>query len=145
MQRYNDMYPGIRKWKRQFENECYANELPDGRIYTTTPYGRIQPVPPDLIYKLVNYLIQGTGADVLKHKIAELGAAGFSDYMIMPVHDEIVFDVPADLADDVLHDAMDIMTARNFQVPLTVDGKIVDRWGEPYRKEGNEHELHHRH
>ena len=133
MDAYNEMYPGIKVFKKQLEREAYENQLPGGRHYIKTPYGRIQPVYEDLIYKLINYLVQGTGADVLKHKIAQLSAAGLDEYMVLPIHDEMMFDVPADIVEDVRQEAVSIMTSHDFKVPLTVDSKIVDRWGDAYR------------
>jgi DNA polymerase-1 len=134
MRAYNEMYPGIRVFKKQLEQEAQNDRMWDGRVRIKTPYGRVQPVWDDKEYKLINYLIQGTGADVLKHKIAELSAAGLDEFMILPVHDEIMFDVPEDIVEDVKKEAEDIMTAKQFRVPLTVDAKIVERWGDAYRK-----------
>ena len=54
--------------------------------------------------------------------------------MILPVRDEVVFDVPEDEVDDVTKVIEDVMTEREmFLVPLTVGVDVVDRWGEKYR------------
>lgn len=134
MARFRETYPGVFAFKDSVEREAKRNEDAQGWSSAVTPRGRLQRAPTQQSYKLVNYIIQGSGADVLKTKLAELDMAGFDEYMILPVHDEIVFDVPADLADEVLHDAMEIMHDETWRVPLTVSGKIVNRWGDPYRK-----------
>ncbi len=132
---YNDLYPGLKQFQKQLESRASENRMSNGRVFAQTAFGRIQPCWPDASYKLINYVIQGTGADILKMKIAELVAAGFGEFLVLPVHDEIIFDVPEDIAEDVLRDAKDVMTVDNEEclpVPLTVDGSIVDRWGENY-------------
>lgn len=127
-------YPGVFAWKQELEREAGRNMV-DGFAEVTTPRGRRQRAPREQSYKLANYMIQGSGADVLKTKLAELDLAGFDEYMILPVHDEVVFDVPADIAEDVMHEAEAIMTDDRWRIPLTVAGTIVDRWGDKYRKE----------
>ena len=44
-------------------------------------------------YKLPNYLIQGTGADVIKHAMVEIAAMleGKRTKMVLQVHDELIF------------------------------------------------------
>lgn len=134
--RYDAAFPGVRQFQRAMENQAWREHERTGEMAAWTPHGRRHPVETDKVYKLVNYLIQGTGADVLKEKIVALDDAGFGPYMVLPVHDEIVFDVPAEDAEEILHEAMAIMEeTERFKVPLTVDGTIVDRWGEKYREE----------
>lgn len=131
MERYNATYPGVPQFKAELE-QLARDRLENGWTWVETPRGRLQRTEIDKSYKLLNYLIQGSGADVLKHKLAELDAAGFDEYMVLPVHDEIMFDVPAEDADELMHEAMKVMTDHEWKVPLTVDGVIVDRWGRKY-------------
>lgn len=123
-------FPGVKDLGQKLSDTPPGS---DGFARIRTRLGRLQIAESDFRYKLTNYLIQGTGADVLKEKIVELGNAGLDEYMVLPVHDEIVFDVPADLIDDVQIEAEQIMTAEDFNPVLTVDGKQADRWGDPYR------------
>lgn len=133
MRQFGEIYPGIQRWKDEITRELQGNCDDDGWTSIQTEMGRIQRAPFKDAFKLVNYLVQGTGADVLKLKIAELASAGFGKYMILPIHDEIMFDVPSDIADDVLYEASKIMTHDEGEIPLTVGGTIVDRWGSKYR------------
>lgn len=132
MDGFNSAYPRVPAFKRELEQYVLSNRI-DGMPAIRTPYGRLQVADEDKTYKLMNYLVQGTGADVLKLKIAELASTDIGQYMIMPIHDEIIFDVPEEDAKEVMAEAMKIMTCHDFKVPLTVDGTIVDRWGDKYR------------
>ena len=64
-----------------------------------------------------------------------LDNAGLGEYMILPVHDEIVFDVPAEDVEEVTQLVQKVMPvgAEVFGVPLTVGIDVVDRWGDKYR------------
>jgi len=131
MRLYGEQYPNIGPFRHKLEKSAAHN---GNYLDVRTRHGRLQRASVDKPYVLTNYLIQGTGADVLKSKIAELSLAGFGKYMVLPVHDEIVFDVPADDAEEIMHDAIDIMTDTTFDPTLTVDGQIHDRWGDKYRE-----------
>lgn len=108
----------------------------EGRPYVVTWGGRTLPADPDRIYALLNYLIQGTAADVLKVKMLELDGAGLGDSMLLPVHDELLFEFDEgdtegpELARKIMeeHDA--------FSVPLLcgASGPYPD-WGSKYLKE----------
>ena len=109
-----------------------------GAAWVKTWGGRRQVASSDKVYTLVNYLIQGTAADVLKERMIYLDNAGLGEYMILPVHDEIVFDVPAEDVEEVTHLVQKVMPvgAEVFGVPLTVGIDVVNRWGDKYRPKG---------
>jgi DNA polymerase I len=81
-------------------------------------------------YALLNTLVQGSAATVLKRGIINLDAGGLGEYLRLPVHDEILLEVPADLAADVLREAERILTDyESFRVPITWSGSILtERW-----------------
>jgi DNA polymerase-1 len=83
--------------------------------------------------------IQGTAADILKramidvHQALEERNAGRPRpiRMILTVHDELLFEAPADEADEVAALAADRMAnAMALDVPLTVDVGIGHNWKE---------------
>lgn len=134
LERYDAMFPGVRRFQQQVEQTVNQRMRDEGRAYVRSPIGRMHPSDGDAHYKLVNYLIQGTAADVLKLKLAELDLAGLGEYMILPVHDEVVFDVPLDVADEVERTINEVMHEGSmFSVPLTVGIDRVQRWGDKYR------------
>jgi DNA polymerase-1 len=53
---------------------------------------------PEFAYKLVNYLIQGTGAEVVRHAMVKLDKrlAGMKSGMLAQIHDEILFEIHED-------------------------------------------------
>jgi DNA polymerase-1 len=80
----------------------------------------------------VNLPIQGTAADILKRAMIDTHAALQSEpgaRMILTVHDELLFEVPGDRADEVAGLVRDRMqAAAQLKVPLTVDVGIGDNW-----------------
>jgi DNA polymerase-1 len=89
-------------------------------------------VPANAGYKGLNALIQGTAAIVLKRALIDLDLAGLGEFLILPVHDEIMFDVPISMLDDVVPLIERVMTRNDFRIPLTVSPDIVSDWGELY-------------
>lgn len=80
---------------------------------------------------------QGTAADILKQKLVDLEAAGLAQYVLLPVHDEFIFEVPEDSAEEILREAESVMADNeNFAVPITASGEVLSRWGDPYRTTG---------
>jgi DNA polymerase-1 len=81
----------------------------------------------------VNMPIQGTAADILKRAMIDLHAAlpeqGLRTRMILTVHDELLFEAPADEAEraaEVVRERME--KAVELKVPLTVDIGIAENW-----------------
>jgi DNA polymerase-1 len=81
----------------------------------------------------VNMPIQGTAADILKKAMIDLHAAlpreGLRTRMILTVHDELLFEAPAEEADAaaaLVRDRMEHAVA--LDVPLTVDVGIAGNW-----------------
>lgn len=106
----------------------------EGLAYIHTGGGRRFSVPgPDELYKAVNGLLQGTAADVLKSAIIRVHAAGLSDYIVLPVHDELLYQFPSDTGRDMAAAAAEAMTDHDWTAPLTVDttGPLTS-WGEAY-------------
>jgi DNA polymerase-1 len=80
----------------------------------------------------VNLPIQGSAADILKRAMIDVHAAlrpHPSARMILTVHDELVFEVPTEHADDIAATVRDKMqNAVAMKVPLTVDVGIGENW-----------------
>lgn len=96
-----------------------------------TMFGRDIPVDDGFIYAGINYMIQGTAADILKRALVTLKGSEFADYLVLPVHDELIFDVPEELAPQLAAALPKIMEDREtFAVPIEVEVKTQKRWGE---------------
>lgn len=77
-----------------------------------------------------NALIQGHAAEYFKKCLLDIDAAGLGPYMCLPVHDEIILEVPTEMAEEALRTVVQCMTdLENYLVPITADGKILtERW-----------------
>lgn len=124
--------PGLRLLSRSVEARAYSRLHDEGIAYARSPFtGRRHPADDDKMYTLVNYLVQGAAAELLKMKLIELDNAGFGPYLCLPVHDEVVFDVPADQVREFSAAACEIMRDDALiSVPITVGPSIGYRWGE---------------
>ena len=79
----------------------------------------------------VNHPIQGTAADILKRAMIDVdrALAGGHARMILTVHDELLFEVPASEAEAVAALVKQTMErAVTLKVPLTVDVGIGENW-----------------
>ncbi len=57
----------------------------------------------------------------------------------MPVHDELIFEVPDAEVADALVTINEIMPERDlFSVPLDIETDVLHRWGDHYRDEGRD-------
>lgn len=138
MHDYDNTFPEVNQFIGRLQAVARQRMRDEGEGYVMTPMGRKETVgsAEGIYYKLVNYLIQGTAADVMKNQMVALDAAGLGEYMTMVVHDEIIMDVPvADVEDvgQVIQREMPI-PAGPYTVPITSDLTVVDNWGEKYQE-----------
>jgi DNA polymerase-1 len=128
---------------RGFIDQTLAEARATGVVKTM--FGRRRPVP-ELTSKnfqirsaaervAVNLPIQGTAADILKRAMidvhAGLKAAHPRARMILTVHDELLFEAPAEQSEEVASFVRDKMSgAVALKVPLDVDVGIGENWKE---------------
>lgn len=130
---YDQAFPDVDRFMRMVEGVARQRHRDTGRATINTWGGRTLGVQEDKTYSLVNYLIQGTCADLLKIKLLELEAAGFGDHIIIPVHDEVLFDFPEGPEGEAMaREAESILEERDaFDVVLSVEANgPADSWGE---------------
>jgi DNA polymerase-1 len=119
-------YPGIKRLMRQCENIVKKN---DGWI--TTPAGRSIWVDPDQGYKAMNAFIQGQAADIFKRATVDLAHAGLAEFMVVPVHDEMLFSIPEELVADAIPVIRETMTDTSLAVPLLAEpSDSAPTWGD---------------
>lgn len=128
----NSSYPGIRTFQNNVQAQIIASLRETGQGYITCPLsGRRHFTDKGKEYAGVNYLIQGMAAFFFKMKLLELDAAGLGDYMVLPVHDEIILDVPNAEVPFVVSVLTKVMNDRNtFSVPIEAEVSVGPRWGE---------------
>jgi DNA polymerase-1 len=103
--------------------------------YVDLPDTRRLRVPKVKAYVGLDYLVQGTGRIVMAQGLVDLDAAGLGEFLDLPVHDEVVLDVPNEDVEDAVRTAKEVMAQAQYTVPLTVSAKVVDRWGDAYRED----------
>jgi len=104
------------------------------RGYVRTLSGRRQRMPLDGGgYKLVNYLIQGSAADLLKKALVDAWRAGVFEVLKLhaQVHDEVVFSIPdtKEGYEACLKLKECMVNAYPLKIPLGVDTEIGPDWG----------------
>ena len=94
--RIHSAYPTLRRW---IHDQTMAAEA--GRRLRTAA-GRALPRPTRGSYQAVNYLVQGTAADVFRACCARVARALGAESLWLPIHDELICQVPAQQADDAV-------------------------------------------
>lgn len=129
---YNARFPRANNFMQAVQRTVVDRETDTDLGYVITRGGRRAAVDKGKPYTGVNYLISGSGADVLKEATCRLDAAGLADFIVIPVHDEILFDFPAKDAEVLSKEAAALMEDREwFSVPLEVEASPpVERWSD---------------
>jgi DNA polymerase-1 len=106
------------------------------RGYIKNAYGRRYWIEPDFAYKGLNYLIQGTAADMMKRATVKvhnyLGSLQMDTHIVNIIHDELMFDCNIyELQMRLQEDIANIMcTQLKTKVPIQVDVEYGKTWGD---------------
>ena len=131
---FDQNYPGVRYMAQAIEDAGMKRLRSEGVGYVKTKTGRRLPCDDDRVYSLTNYLIQASAAEIFKQNLVKLDQADLTEYLIVPVHDEIVLNVPKNNVEEIMETVRECMTTREgWDVPLTagVDGPF-ENWGAKY-------------
>ena len=129
--RWDELFPGVVRFQQDVIRTATERRHTEGVPYVRCPVTRRRQIgDPGKEYALVNFLIQGAAAAVLKKKIIELDNAGLGDWMVVPVHDEIILDLPEDRAVDAAFTLQTVMNDDDmFDVPLSASVSWGPSWG----------------
>lgn len=98
---------------------------PSGRRFQVHSWGEQR--------KLPNYMVQGWAAETLKEALVRCGAAGLGQYMMLAVHDELIFSLPKKEIKDAMAEVKVIMDGvvdpAMLGVPVRAEPVIGSRWG----------------
>ncbi len=140
--RYFERFPGIRTYMDDtvaFAKEHNRVETLFGRKIHTPEINAKGPGAGFAKRAAINAPIQGTAADVIRRAMIRMddAIAHLPAKMLLQVHDELVFEVDKDAADELITVARDVMeNAANpvvkFDVPLVVDAGIGATWAEAH-------------
>ena len=140
---YFTNYPGIQSYidgiKEQVRADGYVETLMGRRRRISEIHSRSYHTRAAGERMAVNMPIQGTAADIIKiaminieRRMADLG---MRSRMILQVHDELIFEVPRGELEQMRAIVTELMPsavppAVGFEVPLEVEMKVGDNWGE---------------
>ncbi|HYB27907.1 MAG TPA: DNA polymerase I [Solirubrobacteraceae bacterium] len=137
IQRYMAGFPAVARWIE----DTITQGTEHG--YVSTLFGRRRQVPELRARRwelrkqgerfAVNMVIQGTAADIMKVAMVRsdqaLKQAGLRSRMILQIHDELLFEGPAEEADEVRRIAVEQMTgAFEMDPPLAVEVGVGPDW-----------------
>jgi DNA polymerase-1 len=136
---YFEKYPGI----PEYVSETVAKVRRDG--YAETLFGRRRYIPEIHAgnYNVrnaaeraaINMPVQGTAADIIKMAMnrldAEMRRRKLGSWMILQVHDELIFECPGAEVEEMRGLCLEIMPqSLEMRVPLKIDTKVGRSWGE---------------
>lgn len=130
LNRYYEAYPEVEEFQDMIELRL------EERGFVKTPWGRRhRAYNPQFAereaYKFINYLVQGSAADLFKEAVVRTHEAGIP--MIALTHDEILAEVDASDAEEAKHLIQGFMCdfpQINKLIQVSAEGDIVDRWSQ---------------
>ncbi len=131
------LYPRVREWTREtalmLRENMYAKTL-GGRIRTIDeldPY-QSQKVIAHGVREGISTMIQGSSAEEVKKGMARAHAQTKNSDIkeVLQVHDEVVYQVPNNMVNDLIDTVFRTYPTNELSIPLTIDVKVGDNWGE---------------
>jgi DNA polymerase I len=125
---YDATFPGIKRYGGRLQRRAEY-----GKKEVITPSGRHLPLDRDRLYAATNYVVQSTSRDILAQAIVDLHDAGLGEHLLLPVHDELIFQAPKADAEDVAREIARIMESDFYGVRIEADAETYGRsWGSGY-------------
>ena len=137
IQTYFARYPGVRRYmddtREQAKAQGYVETVFGRRLYLPEINSPNGPRRAGAERAAINAPMQGTAADLIKMSMlkvqAALDAANNGVLMIMQVHDELVFELPAEQADWLRVQVPALMAeVANLRVPLLAEVGMGNNW-----------------
>jgi DNA polymerase-1 len=125
---YDAAFPGIKAYGRRLQRQAGF-----GKFEVVTPFGRHLPLDRDRMYAATNYVVQSTARDLLAKALVDLDAAGLAEYLLLPVHDEVLGQAPEADAEEFAHEVRRTMESTFHGVAITADADVYGAsWGAGY-------------
>jgi DNA polymerase-1 len=138
---YFDRYPGVKTYmdrtREQAREDGFVSTVYGRRLYLPEIESRNHQRRQYAERSAINAPMQGTAADIIKRAMLRvddwLATSGADARVIMQVHDELVLEVAAPVAQEVAADIARLMEgAATLAVPLKVDYGLGDNWDEAH-------------
>jgi DNA polymerase I len=125
---YDNAFPGIKRFSKKLQDKAKH-----GVPQVVTPAGRVLPLDRWRLYAATNYMVQSTARDVLANAMVELKAVGLGEHLLLPIHDEVLWQAPADIANEVGREIQKVMTVPFGDVILDAETDMFGpSWGHGY-------------
>ena len=123
---YKKQYFAGLKGSKEFFDQVVQAVTIRGQI--KNKYGRVYKIPKNLGYKGVNYLVQGTSADILSERLIEGDnyLQGTKSRLLLQVHDEIICEIHNDELSTIPYNIKTLMEQNSLNIPLYVDMELCD-------------------
>lgn len=134
---YDEAFPEIPAYGRVLQRQATYR---GGAVHT--PIGRRLPLDRDRAYAATNYMVQSTARDLLAQALCRIDDAGLSEHILLPVHDELVAQAPADEAEELIREIGRLMESTFMDIPIASDPEVYGRsWGAGYMSDEQKAEL----
>jgi len=122
--KYKKQYFAGMKGSKEFFDKVVATVTARGWI--KNKYGRHYRIDPKFAYKGVNYLVQGTSADLLSERMLKVDEylQDKESNLLLQVHDEIICEIHDSELETVPYKIRDILEINTLNIPLKVDMEI---------------------
>ncbi len=140
--RYFERFPGIRDYMEQtikFAKENMRVETLFGRVIHTPQINARGAIAGFAKRAAINAPIQGAAADIIRRAMIRMPKAikGLPAKMLLQVHDELLFEVSEDAADQLIDIVKSVMEnaaepVLRLDVPLVVDARQGANWAEAH-------------
>jgi len=137
IEQYFAKFPRVRQYMLDTIEEVrqtgYVTTVMNRRRNISEVHTRNRPIREAAERTAINTPIQGSSADIIKKAMVDLARTVLPEFpkamMTLQVHDELVFDVPADQARPLASEVKGVMErAFPLKVPLRVDTKVGPNW-----------------
>jgi len=134
---YFQRYPGVRRYmdetRQLARDRGYVETVFGRRLYLNDISSRNAGLRQGAERAAINAPMQGTAADIIKRAMITLDTwirdSRIDACLIMQVHDELVFEVRREAADELIAQSRTLMSAAaTLSVPLKVDVGVGDNW-----------------
>ncbi|CAC9589194.1 DNA polymerase I [Bathymodiolus heckerae thiotrophic gill symbiont] len=134
---YFENYPGVADYMEDTRESAkiqeYVETVMGRRLYLPQINAKNKMLQQHALRTAINAPMQGSSADIIKLAMLDvaqwIGANNTDIKMIMQVHDELVFEVKADKADEFADKIKSLMEgAYALDIPLKVDVGMGDSW-----------------
>lgn len=133
---FEQAYPDVKRYSSRLQDFARYNG------FVQTPSGRKLPVDKERPYSALNYMIQSTSRDVTCRGLIKLHEAGFTPYLRMPIHDEVVASLPIPKAEWGAGRIGDLMSETMNGVLIGTDPEVTGKsWGHGYMKDKEDNPL----